>query len=643
MAHIEHPWGRLLIAGGTDFAILGRKDKSGKSLANPDRPDLASAHVIRETANIKFKRVFTSHSGCHAVAITLDEQAYLLGRNEHHQLTHPLPATCTTVHLTPAGLPSDTPAAGVPFALRSLPDSNVPKELKKQRIVSAAVGRGHTVLVTKKGEVWTAGWNVVGQCGHPESTEHISSFKRVKGALADEKVVAASCGTMHTLFLTDKGEVYAVGTGEKGVLGGGRTGEHIAGSRVLFDVESSPQLVGGALEGRKIVEITSGQQHNIAMDDEGFCFAWGFGGLGRLGLGAQVDSLLPVEIPQFSGANPLTRCKHVSAGSTNTMFIDRQDMVLICGKFKTSGDGSAGQPWMTPKSVYELQGYKMALVSAGGVTLFAHAQDPKEGMFTCAWGQNANNRELALGEGAAKSATKPTRIDSFDGIELLDLAAGQNSTFFLARPPPTQAAKDEAKTIVESVPPAAPAAPVAPSADANANASSSASATPGGAMKPTVDLSGFGFSFMPSPAGSPVPPTSAAATPPSAAATAQSEAEAKKRAAAGISRTNQAAWEEVPRWPEVEGPESCGRCGGGEAEEGKGELLICEKCEATYHAGCCSPPIQGVPDGEWFCHECDVNPYAFEDEEDEGQEGKKRKAEEDGEDEEAVNAAKKRK
>ncbi|GAA5916794.1 hypothetical protein JCM6882_004169 [Rhodosporidiobolus microsporus] len=637
MAHLEQPWGRLLIAGGTDFAILGRKDRSGKNLSNPDKPDLATAHVIRATANIKFKRVFTSHSGCHAVAITLDEQAYLLGRNEHHQLTHPLPPSYTTPHLGSNELPSTTPAAGVPFALRSVPDANVPRELKRQRIVGAAVGRGHTVLVTKEGEAWTAGWNVVGQCGHPESSEHISSFKRVKGALADEKVVAASCGTMHTLFLTAKGEVYAVGTGEKGVLGSGRTGEHIAGSRVLFDVESSPVLVEGALDGRTIVEIASGQQHNVAMDDEGYCYAWGFGGLGRLGLGAQVDALSPVAIPQFGGANPLTRCKHVAAGSTNTMFIDRQDMVMLCGKFKTSGDGSAGQPWMTPRSVYELQGYKMALISAGGVTLFAHAQDKKEGEFTCAWGQNANNRELALGEGAAKSATKPTRIDSFDGIELVDLAAGQATTFFLARPPATQAAKDEAKDIEAGadVPVSAPPAP-APAAAPSTSASSSAAATPAAAegVKPAIDLSGFGFNFMPSPAGSPAPPTPAPAPAPAAVD------DVKKRAE-GISRTQQAAWEDVPRWPEVEGPEICAVCGGVEADAVKGELLICEKCELPYHAGCCTPAIQGVPDGEWFCTKCDVDPYAFEDAED-AEGGKKRKAE-DGEEDEDVASSKKRK
>lgn len=57
-----------------------------------------------------------------------------------------------------------------------------------------------------------------------------------------------------------------------------QTGEHIAGSRVLFQSATEPLLVGGAIEGKKIVQITSGQQHNIALDADGYCYGWGFGG-----------------------------------------------------------------------------------------------------------------------------------------------------------------------------------------------------------------------------------------------------------------------------------------------------------------------------------------------------------------------------
>jgi len=122
-----------------------------------------------------------------------------------------------------------------------------------------------------------------------------------------------------------------------------QTGEHIATSRVFFDEQAEPLLVEGALVDRKIVQISSGQQHSVALDSEGYVYSWGTGGSGRTGLGVQMDVLTPTQVPTFSGENVLTRCGKIAAGSTNTLFIDNQGMVLLCGKFKTTGDGSVGQ------------------------------------------------------------------------------------------------------------------------------------------------------------------------------------------------------------------------------------------------------------------------------------------------------------
>lgn len=78
------------------------------------------------------------------------------------------------------------------------------------------------------------------------------------------------------------------------------------------------------LDGKKIVQIVSGQQHSLALDDTGcayFClplvhslspllsvhsfyslcsvvYVWGYNGYCRLGLGNQVDILKPKPVPQ---------------------------------------------------------------------------------------------------------------------------------------------------------------------------------------------------------------------------------------------------------------------------------------------------------------------------------------------------------
>ncbi|CAF1285366.1 unnamed protein product [Adineta ricciae] len=39
----------------------------------------------------------------------------------------------------------------------------------------------------------------------------------------------------------------------------------------------------------------------------------------------------------------------------------------------------------------------------------------------------------------------------------------------------------------------------------------------------------------------------------------------------------------------------------------RGDLLCCDRCEATYHLGCLNPPLTCVPTVEWFCPVCEQN------------------------------------
>ncbi|KAK4058167.1 hypothetical protein OIO90_000906 [Microbotryomycetes sp. JL221] len=584
----------------TDFATLGRKDKNGRNTVVPQRPELPNPHIIRPVANIKFKRVYTSHSGCHAVAISLDGQAFMFGRNDHHQLTFPLPLHLTTSQAeqtiisdsvgtlnASSSTTTTPPSAPLPFPLNALPDANVPLVLKRQRIVSAAVGRHHTVIITEQGQAWSCGWNNVGQCGHEQdqdeqgnviAQENLSSFKReVGGGFQDVKIVAASAGIGFTIFLTDEGQLFAVGTGERGVLGNGKTGEYVAGNKANYVEQREPLLIEGAVKGKKIIQISSGQQHTIALDENGVCYAWGFGGFGRLGLGNPNDALSPQVIPTFSGGNVTKRCVRIACGSANTLFIDAQGMIHLCGRWKMSGDGSSGQPWMTPKPVQDIMGYQWDLISAGGVTLFASLYGEKEDDFTVAWGQNASYGELAFGPGATKSATVPRRIESLNGVTMLDVAAGQNTTFFIARPPPTSDEQarddtlDEASTQVGET-------EEGEGEDEDETATTTMAPTiaeTASTFKPVVgfDISGFGFSF--SGATTATIPTSSntqlSTSKHSAMARPIREARPKKVR----SRTRQTAWYNLPRYPALSYTisDACQICG---LEERLNEALECE-------------------------------------------------------------------
>jgi alpha-tubulin suppressor-like RCC1 family protein len=115
------------------------------------------------------------------------------------------------------------------------------------------------------------------------------------------------------------------------------------------------------LDGKKIVQIASGQQHSLALDSTGWVFAhlctslpicvhvhifnrlvyvWGYNGYCRLGLGNQVDALKPKVVPQFAGPNEATMASAIAAGPTNSVVVDKQGMYWMAGKWKNSGEGT---------------------------------------------------------------------------------------------------------------------------------------------------------------------------------------------------------------------------------------------------------------------------------------------------------------
>ncbi|KAG8975027.1 hypothetical protein FRC05_006450 [Tulasnella sp. 425] len=302
------------------------------------------------------------------------------------------------------------------------------------------------------------------KCGQNTCSE-TGGFKSVsspwlKSDPAD-KAIKAGAGLTFSLVLTESGKVYSFGSGDKGQLGNGRTGEYIiTGGKTGFEIVSEPILVKGAIDGKKIVDISCGQQHSIAIDGDGYVYVWGFNGYCRLGLGHQKDVMLPTIVPAFSGENEITRGLFITAGPTNSVVVDRQRMYQMAGKWKNSGEGSTGQPYTTFRFIPDIMSCKMLYVSSGGVTHWCITPDDEDEnaptspvfsrtpglvthaggelkrikVMTVAWGQNAHNGELGFGEGQPKSATKPQRVRPLDGVDVFNIAAGQNTTFFLASP-----------------------------------------------------------------------------------------------------------------------------------------------------------------------------------------------------------------
>lgn len=58
---------------------------------------------------------------------------------------------------------------------------------------------------------------------------------------------------------------------------------------------------------------------------------------------------------------------------------------------------------------------------------------------------------------------------------------------------------------------------------------------------------------------------------------------------------------------EEEEAANCHKCGQSDHPEW---ILLCDRCDAGWHANCVKPPLLVIPEGNWFCPPCDhVCPY----------------------------------
>jgi len=195
-----------------------------------------------------------------------------------------------------------------------------------------------------------------------------------------------------------------------------------------------PLVLIKAIQDKVITDVSCGHQHTIALDKDGFVYVWGYNGYCRLGLGNQQDVLAPKLVPQFAGPNELTRAALIAAGPSSSAVVDRQKMYWMAGKWKNTGEGSSGSPYSSFRYMQDIMGCKIYFICSGGVTHWGLAPDDDGTVMTIAWGQAAANSELGLGADEPKSATKPQRHQPLIGVDLFQIAAGQNTTFFLASP-----------------------------------------------------------------------------------------------------------------------------------------------------------------------------------------------------------------
>lgn len=147
------------------------------------------------------------------------------------------------------------------------------------------------------------------------------------------QIVQISCGSCHSVALSDDGSVYSWGANDKGQLGEGSKIEN----------NPTPKRI---LLVAKVTKISCGKHHTLAMTERGEIYAWGSNHHGQLGTGSSSKSRIPVKIDvdgrirDILALNSISACKFEKSGGGG-------DIVAMWGKLPEPAGKMVDVPWET--------------------------------------------------------------------------------------------------------------------------------------------------------------------------------------------------------------------------------------------------------------------------------------------------------
>ncbi|XP_063888404.1 probable E3 ubiquitin-protein ligase HERC1 isoform X2 [Scylla paramamosain] len=305
---VVHRDGGISACGKGSYGRLGLGDSNNQ--ASPKRLHL----------DARLRRVSSSKgSDGHTIALSTSGQVFTWGDGDYGKLGHGNNVTQKYPRLVAGPLTS-----------------------KVVRWVSA--GYRHSACVTQEGELFTWGEGDYGRLGHGDNTS-----RNIPTLVRDISGVGqVVCGSAHTLALSADGRtVWSFGSGDHGKLGHGDTAKVYR-----------PRVVE-ALQGLTVRKLTTGTQVSLALaahgqgGDNGHFQVWVWGTGPCLAMGSSEATMLrPRPIEELSGL----RVVDISAGDSHVLALTHESEVYAWGSntMGQCGQGHTISPLLRPKKVMGL-------------------------------------------------------------------------------------------------------------------------------------------------------------------------------------------------------------------------------------------------------------------------------------------------
>ncbi|EGV96862.1 Williams-Beuren syndrome chromosomal region 16 protein-like [Cricetulus griseus] len=290
---------------------------------------------------------------------------------------------------------------------------------QETKVLQVSCGRAHSLILTDREGVFSMGNNSHGQCGRKVVEDEVYSESHTVHRMQDfdGQVVQVVCGQDHSLFLTNKGEVYSCGWGADGQTGLGH-----------YNITSTPTKLAGDLAGVTVIQVATYGDCCLAVSSDGGVFGWGNSEYLQL---ASVTDSTQVNVPRCLPFSEVGKVKQVACGGTGCAVLNEEGHVFVWG-YGILGKGpnllETALPEMIPPTLFGLTEFNPHIQVSQircGLSHFAALTNNGE-LFV--WGKNIRG---CLGIGRLEDQYFPWRV-TMPG-EPVDVACGVDHMVTLAK------------------------------------------------------------------------------------------------------------------------------------------------------------------------------------------------------------------
>ncbi|KAK9812149.1 hypothetical protein WJX73_000352 [Symbiochloris irregularis] len=270
------------------------------------------------------------------------------------------------------------------------------------------------------------------------------SAARPAPSLEGTQVKQVACGGMHTAVLAETGTVFTTGVNDEGALGrktggaaweaeekAGRGTSGSSGDQYSWAPVQFPEEAG------TIVQLSAGDSHTVALDDEGQVFAWGTfrSDTGVFGFSPTTRiAVLPTLVlePTKTAEQVIKIC----SGTDHVLALRRDGTVMSWGAGFMGQLGRVGSR-MTQRKAKATQLQPAPLSLGRARTKAAHIVDLGAGNYSSfavtaqghvwAWGLN-NYGQLGFSTEKMEPVLSPQLVSAFEGHDVVEVQGGEHHT-----------------------------------------------------------------------------------------------------------------------------------------------------------------------------------------------------------------------